>query len=120
MPEGDYIITGGFPCQDLSNTGKGVGLDGERSGLYKEYIRIISEIRPRFAIMENVSSIFRFDIGKLFGYLASLGYDAEWFIDWASNYGLPHYRERFFLCAYPQGVGQEKIFNRKNFKNKQL
>jgi site-specific DNA-cytosine methylase len=63
--------------------------------------------------MENVSAIFRFDIGKFFGSLASMGYDSEWKIDWASNYGYPNYRERFFLCAYPAGLGREKIFNRK-------
>jgi DNA (cytosine-5)-methyltransferase 1 len=57
IPPGDWIISGGFPCQDISVAGKGAGLDGDRSGLWFEYARLISEVRPRFAIMENVGAL---------------------------------------------------------------
>src|SRR3990167_7617774 len=51
------VLTGGFPCQDISNAGKRKGISGERSGLWKEYLRAISEIRPRIAFVENVSAL---------------------------------------------------------------
>lgn len=54
LPKPD-ILTGGFPCQDISNAGKRKGIEGERSGLWKEYLRAIGEIRPRFVFVENVS-----------------------------------------------------------------
>ena len=59
LPAGEWIIAGGFPCQDISVAGKGAGLAGERSGLWYEYARLIGELRPRFAIMENVGALTR-------------------------------------------------------------
>ena len=109
LPKGDYIITGGFPCQDLSSSGKREGLDGERSGLYKEYIRIIGDLRPRFAIMENVAAIFGFDVGRLFGVLSEMGYDSEWAVIPASAIGANHKMERAWIIAYPQSKRWEAV-----------
>jgi DNA (cytosine-5)-methyltransferase 1 len=72
------VICGGFPCTDLSLAGKRAGLEGERSGLWGEYRRIISEVRPRWAIVENVTGLLSLGFGTVLGDLAALGYDAVW------------------------------------------
>jgi DNA (cytosine-5)-methyltransferase 1 len=98
---GGWIITGGFPCQDISVAGKGAGITGARSGLWFEYARLIGEIRPRYVVVENVAALLRRGIERVLGDLASLGYDAEWSSIRASCLGAPHKRERIFLLAYP-------------------
>jgi DNA (cytosine-5)-methyltransferase 1 len=103
LPAGDWIIAGGFPCQDISVAGKGAGLAGERSGLWYEYARIIGELRPRFAIMENVGALAFRGLDSVLGGLAALGYDAEWQDIRASDVGAPHRRARLWIIAYPTG-----------------
>ena len=97
------IVCGGFPCQDLSYAGKGAGLAGERSGLWREYARIVRELRPRFVVVENVSALLARGLGDVLGDLAALGYDAEWHCVRASDVGAPHRRERLFVVAYRDG-----------------
>jgi DNA (cytosine-5)-methyltransferase 1 len=105
LPKGKWGLSGGFPCQDISIAGKGAGLEGDRSGLWYEYARLIGEIRPEFAIMENVGAItFRGLDGVLLS-LARIGYDAEWQDIRASDLEAPHRRERIWILAYPQGGG---------------
>jgi DNA (cytosine-5)-methyltransferase 1 len=105
LPKGRWVLSGGFPCQDISIAGKGAGLEGDRSGLWYEYARLIGEIRPEFAIMENVGAItFRGLDGVLLS-LARIGYDAEWQDIRASDLEAPHRRERIWILAYPQGDG---------------
>ena len=94
------VITGGFPCQDLSTSGTGLGLDGKRSGLWHEYARLIGEIRPRFVIVENSPELLDGWLGDILGALASFGYDAEWHIIPAYWLGAPHKRERLWIVAY--------------------
>lgn len=101
--EGVSIITGGFPCQDISCAGKGAGLDGERSGLWKELHRIICEARPRYAVMENVSALTYRGLGRVLGDLAESGYGAEWMCLPASRIGACHRRERIWILAYADG-----------------
>jgi DNA (cytosine-5)-methyltransferase 1 len=98
-------MSGGFPCQDISIAGKGAGLDGSRSGLWYEYARLIGEIRPQFAIMENVGAITFRGLDSVLGSLAQIGYDAEWQDIRASDLGAPHRRERIWILAYPEGNG---------------
>ncbi len=74
------LIAGGFPCQDISLAGKGAGLAGERSGLWRDYARLIGELRPSYVIVENVSALLKRGIGTVLGDLAKLGYDAEWHV----------------------------------------
>jgi DNA (cytosine-5)-methyltransferase 1 len=105
LPQGDWIIAGGFPCQDISVAGKGAGLAGERSGLWYEYARLIGELRPRFAIMENVGALAFRGLDSVLGSLAALGYDAEWQDIRASDVGAPHRRERLWIVGYPCGSG---------------
>ena len=97
------VICGGFPCQDISVAGKGAGLAGARSGLWREYARLIRELRPRYVIVENVSALLSRGLGEVLGDLAEIGYDAEWHCIPASYAGAPHRRDRIWIVAYPQG-----------------
>jgi DNA (cytosine-5)-methyltransferase 1 len=94
-------ICGGFPCQDISVAGAGAGLDGERSGLWFEYARLISEIRPRVVIVENVGALLVRGLSVILGNLATLGYDAEWDCLPACTAGFEHERDRIWIVAYP-------------------
>jgi DNA (cytosine-5)-methyltransferase 1 len=96
------IISGGFPCQDISNAGKRAGIDGERSGLWSEYARIIRELRPRYVVVENVAALLGRGMERVLGDLAAIGYDAEWQSIRASDVGAPHRRERIWIVAYPR------------------
>ena len=101
-------ICGGFPCQDISFAGKGVGLVGERSGLWREYARLISEIRPRYVIVENVAALLSRGLGDALADLAALGFDAEWHCIPASAVGAPHRRDRIWIVAYAAGIGPQR------------
>jgi len=105
------VVCGGFPCQDISvgNT-SGKGLDGERSGLFFEAVRVIDELRPDFVVLENVPAIFGRGIDRVLRAMAEIGFDAEWFTVPASAFKFPHKRERFFLVSYPSGTGREGSF----------
>lgn len=93
------IITGGFPCQDISCAGKGAGIEGSRSGLWTEFARIIGEIRPKFAFVENSPMLVRRGIERVLGDLAALGYDAQWCVLGADDFGAPHKRKRLWILA---------------------
>lgn len=97
------IIVGGFPCQDISAAGRGAGLDGERSGLYWQLHRIISEARPAYVFLENVPAIRTRGLDTVVRSLADLGYDCRWTLVSAAEVGAPHLRERWFLLAHAQG-----------------
>jgi DNA (cytosine-5)-methyltransferase 1 len=96
------ILSGGFPCQDISNAGKRAGIDGERSGLWSEYARIVGELRPHFVVVENVAALLHRGMERVLGDLAAIRYDAEWESIRASDVGAPHRRERIWIVAYPQ------------------
>lgn len=72
------IITGGFPCQDISMAGRGEGIKGERSGLWNEMARIIREVRPKFVLVENSPALVVRGLGTVLGDLAEMGYHARW------------------------------------------
>ena len=103
------LICGGFPCQDISNAGKRAGIDGERSGLWSEYARIIRELRPRYVLVENVAALLARGVERVLGDLADIGYDAEWSVLPASALGAPHRRDRLFIAAYPCGTGRSGL-----------
>lgn len=102
------IICGGFPCQDISVAGSAwgtnKGIDGERSGLWSEFFRLIGEIRPKFVIVENVAALLGRGVGRVLGDLAEIGYDAEWRIVGANELGASHRRERLWIVAYPNYI----------------
>lgn len=95
------VISGGFPCQDISQAGKRAGIDGDRSGLWREYARIIGELRPRYVCIENVAALLGRGLVRVLCDLAALGYDAEWEVISAADVGAPHLRERVWIVAYP-------------------
>ena len=97
-------ICGGFPCQDISNAGKCAGIEGERSGLWAEYARLIGELRPSVVFVENVSALLGRGLDRVLGDLAALGYDAWWDCIPASAVGAPHQRDRLWLVAYPSST----------------
>ncbi|WP_409563117.1 DNA cytosine methyltransferase [Hyphomicrobium sp. MC8b] len=99
-------ICGGFPCQDISTAGSKIGLSGERSGLWREYARLIGELRPDVVFVENVSAMLERGAGAVLGDLASLGYDAEWHCIPASAAGSFQPRDRLWIVAYPHDEGQ--------------
>lgn len=108
------VICGGFPCQDISAAGSRVGIDGERSGLWGEYARLIGELRPSYAIVENVSALLGRGLSTVLGDLAEIGYDAEWHCIPASAVGAPHIRDRIWIVAYPGrewGLGRGEAGN---------
>ena len=99
------LITGGFPCQDVSNANSnGRGLEGERSGLFYELMRIVRECRPRYVVLENVSALLSGrkgrDMAAVLWELSESGFDAEWQTISAASVGAPHLRERVFIVAY--------------------
>ena len=108
------VITGGFPCQDISVAGKQAGIgDGTRSGLWSEIVRLIGELRPSYVIVENVAALLSGPseqrggwFGRILGDLAECGYDAEWENIPASAMGAPHRRERVWIVAYPNKDGR--------------
>lgn len=110
------VITGGFPCQDVSAAGKRAGMEeGTRSGLWSEIARLIGEIRPAYVIVENVANLLVGPserrggwFGRVLGDLAEIGYDAEWHGISAANIGARHIRDRVWILAYPMRVGQHE------------
>ena len=94
------VITGGFPCQDISLAGKGAGLEGARSGLWWEYHRLIKELQPKWVIAENVSALRSRGLDQVLRSLSEIGYDAEWHCIPASAVGAPHRRDRVWIVAY--------------------
>jgi len=94
------VISGGFPCQDISAAGKGVGLDGERSGLWGEMARIICEVRPQYAFIENSPMLTIRGLDRVLCDLAEMGFDANWGVLGADNVGAKHKRDRIWVVAY--------------------
>ena len=95
------VITGGFPCQDISCAGYKVGIGGERSGLWTHLARLADEIRPQYLIVENVGALLSRGLDVVLGDLAEIGFNAEWHCIPASALGAPHHRDRFWLVAHP-------------------
>lgn len=125
------VITGGFPCQDISVAGRQEGIsEGTRSGLWSECIRLVSEIRPRYAIFENVTNLLSGPSEKQGAWfsrilcdLAKIGYDAEWHYIPASFIGAWHKRERVWILAYPnskqrQGFTKKPILRQRHLSRK--
>jgi DNA (cytosine-5)-methyltransferase 1 len=93
------VVSGGFPCQDISVAGKGNGIDGERSGMWKHMARIVSEVRPKFVFVENSPALTTRGLGTVLSDLAQMGFDAEWGVLSAANVGANHKRERIWIVA---------------------
>lgn len=93
------VVCGGFPCQDISAAGKGAGINGERSGMWKEMARIVDEIRPRYVFVENSPLLVGRGLARVIGDLAEMRYDSRWCVLGAGHIGAWHLRERLWLVA---------------------
>jgi DNA (cytosine-5)-methyltransferase 1 len=93
------VVSGGFPCQDISAAGRGAGIEGKRSGLWVEMARIIGEVRPRYVFVENSPVLTSRGLGRILGDLAEMGLDARWGVLGAIHAGAPHKRERMWIVA---------------------
>lgn len=101
------VLTGGFPCQDISNAGRRAGIEGARSGLWSFYADAIRVLRPRYVLIENVGALIVRGLDRVLADLASLGFDAEWTTVRASDVGAPHRRERVFIAAHANHFGHQ-------------
>lgn len=102
------VVCGGFPCQSVSTAGSRDGIaEGTASGLWEEMRRIIREVRPPVALIENVPGLFSLGFERVLGDLASIGYDAEWTVLSPADLGAPHDRPRIFIVAYPNCEGEQ-------------
>jgi len=102
------VVSGGFPCQDISIAGLRKGIDGERSGLWVEMARVIREVRPHYVFVENSPNLAALGLGRVLGDLAALGFDARWGVLGACCVGAPHYRERMWIVANTVGERRRK------------
>jgi DNA (cytosine-5)-methyltransferase 1 len=94
------VVSGGFPCQDISSAGKGAGIEGSRSGMWRHMARIIGEVRPRFAFIENSPLLRTRGLATVLKDLAEMGYDARWGVLGAHHAGAPHKRDRMWVLAH--------------------
>ena len=112
------VLSGGFPCQDISAAGKGAGIDGERSGMWREMARIIHEVRPRFVFVENSPMLTSRGLGVVLGDLAEMGFDAKWGVLGAADVEAPHQRDRIWIVANSRirrhGAEEKEICTRWN------
>jgi len=107
------VVSGGFPCQDISAAGKGAGIDGERSVMWSHMARIVGEVQPNFVFVENSPMLTSRGLGRVLGDLAALGYDAEWMCLSAAECGAPHQRDRIWILANSNGLRQLQPQGRK-------
>ena len=100
------IIAGGFPCQNISSSGRKEGIKGDKSGLWSEYFRIVREVRPKAIIVENVADLVSRGLQRVLSDLASIGFDAGWRVFCSAEFGFPYMRKRLFLVASPNGQSE--------------
>ena len=112
---GEYdVITGGVPCQDISFAGQRKGIiEGKRSSLWKEMLRIIEKVGPKYVIIENVEYLRKNGLGVILNDLSKIGYDSEWNCITAESVNYPHQRDRLFIISYPSSERQYEHFGKK-------
>lgn len=112
------VVSGGFPCQDVSVAGKGAGIEGGKSGLWHEFSRVIGEVDPKFVLIENGPAIVTRGLQTILRDLAEMGFDAQWGNISAENARAPHLRKRFWLVAHSSSkrhrVEEKEVRTRRN------
>lgn len=103
------VVSGGFPCQDISSAGPRTGLAGERSGLWRHFSRIVGEVRPSYVFVENSPHLRTRGLVTVLQDLACLGFDARWGVFGAENVGAPHPRKRMWIVAYAHNCRQRDV-----------
>ena len=119
------VVSGGFPCQDISAAGKGAGIRGERSGMWAEMARVVSEVRPRYVFVENSPMLTSRGLGVVLGDLSTMGYNARWGVLGTDDVGGFCRGERLWILAKTSGnrrngggtvgnsVSQQKVYPNK-------
>ncbi|QHD49128.1 DNA cytosine methyltransferase [Vreelandella aquamarina] len=102
------VVSGGFPCQDISAAGKGAGIEGQRSGLWEQMARIIREVQPSYVFVENSPVLTSRGLGRVLGDLAEMGFDAPWGCVSAADLGAHHERERIWIVAYSHSLREQQ------------
>jgi len=105
---GITLVSGGFPCQDISQTGKQEGLTGKRSGLWFEMLRVIIETRPAWVVAENVGALVRMGIDVCLAGLEAEGYTTRTVVFPACSIGAVHRRDRCFIIAHCDDTMRER------------
>jgi len=113
------VVSGGFPCQDISAAGKGDGLDGERSGMWREMARIIGEVRPKYAFIENSPMLTTRGLERVLADLAKMGFNAEWGVLSAADVGANHKRDRIWIVAKQRNIFSHSMHNRARWGKQQ-
>ncbi len=112
------VVSGGFPCQDISAAGKGAGIDGERSGMWSHMARVVSEVRPQYVFVENSPMLVTRGLERVLGDLTAIGYDTKWTVMGAADVGANHQRDRIWIVAHSRGIRYKhednKIQTRRN------
>ncbi len=103
------VISGGFPCQDLSTAGRGAGIEGSRSGLWREMFRIIRQVRPAWVLVENVPAIRLRGVDRVIAPLERISYTCWPLVVGAWAVGAPHRRNRLWLLAHRNDSGCDRI-----------
>ena len=103
------VVSGGFPCTDISCAGKGDGIDGAESGLWREMARIIGEVRPQYVFVENSPLLIHRGLARVLGDLASMGFDARWCCVSAADVGAPHIRDRIWILGHTYQHGESAV-----------
>jgi DNA (cytosine-5)-methyltransferase 1 len=112
------VVSGGFPCQDISVAGRGAGLDGERSGMWRHMARVVSEVRPRYVFVENSPMLVHRGLERVIGDLTALGYNTRWAVMGAADVGAPHQRDRIWIVANSTSQRQQAESNCKQHSTK--
>ena len=113
------VVSGGFPCQDISAAGKGAGIEGERSGMWREMARIICEVKPRYVYVENSPMLTSRGLDVVLKDLAAMGFDAEWGVFSAAQVGAPHLRKRIWIVAKWNKLFSHSMHNRNGWGKQQ-
>ena len=113
------VVSGGFPCQDISAAGKGAGIEGNRSGMWKQMSRIICEVKPRYVYVENSPMLTSRGIDVVLKDLASMGFNAEWGVFSAAQVGAPHLRKRIWIVAKRNKLFSHTLHNRDRWGQQQ-
>ena len=107
LPDTSDVVIGGFPCQDISINGKMLGVDGERSGLYRAMVETVRKVKPKIFIAENVKGLLmennKDSLAQVIADFESLGYNVSYSLYNAANVGVPQTRERVFIVGTPSG-----------------
>ena len=113
------VVSGGFPCQDISAAGRGAGIDGERSSMWKHMARIVGEVRPQYVFVENSPMLTSRGLGVVLADLSTLGFNAKWGVVSAADVGANHQRERIWIRAEQRDFLSHSKYDRNGWRQQQ-